>query len=127
MTNAQTISPPLAWYAPTLASAAALLQLPDNWDRHGAQRVKPVIVQAAMTLLNGIMQDDTPPPSVVPTVRGGIQFEWHMRGIDLEVEFFSLDRVVVLFEDQRRGISWEKELGSNTELLHHAIESLTGQ
>ena len=71
MSGAQTVSPPLAWYAPTLAAASTLLQLPDNWDQHGAMRVKPAIVQAAMTPLNGIMLDDTPAPSVVPTVRGG--------------------------------------------------------
>jgi hypothetical protein len=32
-----------------------------------------------MTLLNGIMLDDTPASSVVPTIRGGIQLEWHTR------------------------------------------------
>jgi len=64
-----SFSPPFAWYAPTLAAASRLLQLPDIWDQYGAQRVKSVIVQAAMTLLNGIMLDDTPASSVVPTIR----------------------------------------------------------
>lgn len=43
-------------------------------------RVKPAIVQAAMTLLNGIMLDDTPAPPVVPTVRSGMPLEWHTGG-----------------------------------------------
>jgi hypothetical protein len=125
MSGAQTVSPPLAWYAPTLAAASTLLQLPDNWDQHGAMRVKPAIVQAAMTLLNGIMLDDTPAPSVVPTVRGGIQLEWHTRGIDLEIEFLSPNHVQGLFEDQRESVSWEEDLASNIAPLHDAIARLS--
>jgi hypothetical protein len=127
MSSAQTVSPPLAWYAPTLAAASTLLQLPDNWDKQGAVRVKPAIVQAAMTLLNGIMLDDTPAPSVVPTVRGGIQLEWHTRGIDLEVEFLTPSRIQGLFEDQREGVSWEKELSSDLAPLREAIANLSGR
>ncbi len=125
--STQTVSPPLAWYAPTLVAASTLLQLPDNWDQHGAMRVKPAIVQAAMTLLNAIMLDDTPAPSVVPTVRGGVQLEWHTRGIDLEIEFLSPSHVQGLFDDQREGISWEKDLASDIASLHDAIASLSRQ
>jgi hypothetical protein len=126
MSTAQTVSAPLAWYAPTLAAAASLLQLPDNWDQHGASQVKPAIVQAAMTLLNSIMLDETPAPSVVPTVRGGIQLEWHTRRVDLEIEFISPDRMQVLFEGSD-GVSWEKELTSNLAPLRDAMANLSGQ
>jgi hypothetical protein len=47
-----------------------------------------------------VMGGDTPSPSIVPTSDGHVQFEWHMRGIDLEVEVISPVTIHVLYEDQ---------------------------
>ena len=113
------------WYGATIRALEGLLQLPDNWDRCGAPRIDIDIAKGVMSLLSSVMRDDTPAPSVVPTTRGGIQFEWHTRGIDLEVEFLSSVRVRGLFEDLRNGDAWDEDLSVNLAPLTEAIASLS--
>jgi len=116
-----------SWYEPTMQAALKLTQLPEGWDRAKAPRIEPTMVVAAMSLLTSVMRDNTPVPSVVPTTRGGIQLEWHTRGIDLEVEFLSTVRVQGLFEDQRTGDSWEENLSFNLKPLTDAIANLSSR
>ncbi len=87
---------------PTIQSMGHLLNFPPNWDSYGAQVVDSTRFIAALRLLSQIIRENTPAPSVVPTSQGGIQFEWHMRGIDLEIEVLSQQRQNVFFEDVNR-------------------------
>ena len=122
--EAATGSPLPGWHGPTKERMARLLQLPENWDACGARRIEPATVDASMMLLTRVMGDSTPTPSVVPT-RGGIQLEWHTRGIDLEVEFLSPERVLGIFEDLRNRTSWEEDLSNDLKPLVGAIVSLS--
>ena len=69
--------------------ASALIQLPGGWDSYGAKPVSSDAARAATTLL--VQAASAVPnlaaPAVVPTVRGGLQLEWHRQGVDLEIEF----------------------------------------
>src|SRR2546427_9995094 len=78
-------SDPPRWVMPALQSIAELTALPPNWDSYGARAINRHIVNASLNLLVSIMRDSTPPPSAVPTAQGGVQLEWHARGIDLEI------------------------------------------
>jgi len=78
-----------AWLMQTLKSLAKLLNLPPNWDSYGALPIDSGCAEFALSILIQIMGDPTPPPSIVPTVSGGVQLEWHMKGIDLEIEVSS--------------------------------------
>lgn len=115
------------WYEPTLKALASLSSLQENWDGNGAARPKPVVSDAAMALLTRVMRDDTPAPSVVPTTRGGIQLEWHIRGIDLEVEFVSPQEIHGFFEDLQNGGAWEENLSDDIFPLVHAITRLSSR
>lgn len=114
-----------AWVEPTLQSLGRLLQLESNWDTYGAPRLQPDCVAAALELIFSALPDEAPVPSVVPTSRGGLQIEWHTRGVDLEVEFLSSTRVHGLFEDSRTGSSWEKDLSFDLGPLVEAISTLS--
>ena len=76
-----------AWLQPTIKSFLDLLQLPQNWDDYGASQIHEQIVQQALLLLVEVMDNDAPPPSVVPLSDGGVQVEWHRHGRNLEIEF----------------------------------------
>jgi hypothetical protein len=39
----------------------------------------------ALIVLNDVMRTHTPIPQVVPSGTGGVQLEWHQKGIDLEL------------------------------------------
>jgi len=39
----------------------------------------------ALQVLNSIMSESIPVPSIVPVGSGGVQFEWHQNGLDIEL------------------------------------------
>jgi hypothetical protein len=99
------------WLPEAEEALRQLTGLPQNWDSYGARPIQPLVVQSAIDLLRKIARADMPRPAVVPTVRGGVQLEWHARGIDLEVEFTSPEKIHVLYEDVQEEDEWELELG----------------
>lgn len=66
---------------------ATTLSLPKNWDSYGALPVNENTVDNALKWICSVKTDTMPLPEVVPTVRGGVQFEWHFKGGDIEVSF----------------------------------------
>ena len=78
-----TVSP---WIAHVFDSVQMLLHLTEDWDSHGANPLAIKSIENLIILLPQGIPWDVPAPSVVPTVSGGIQLEWHRQGIDLEIE-----------------------------------------
>lgn len=68
----------------TIDTIEKLLSLEYGWDSYGALPIDVKCAYTAMQLATRISGDDWPLPSVVPTVHGGVQLEWHL-GIDIEV------------------------------------------
>lgn len=101
--------PPPAWVEPTLDAFRSLLAMREGWDSYGARPIDPTNVKTAIELVITLMDDRTPVPSVVPTSAGGVQLEWHTRGIDLEIEIRSPSRISVCFDDQRTQEAWVAE------------------
>jgi len=66
------------------------------------------------------MFEPVPTPSVVPTGRGGVQFEWHKKGSHVEVYVSPDGTADVSFEDDL-GSEWEGPLG---QVAHHLIAVL---
>lgn len=120
--EAVVLGDPPAWLESVLRRSLDLLQLPPDWDGYGADPLDPSTVSAAMTILAGTLRNDAPVPSVVPTNRGGLQFEWHCGGIDLEVEIVASGKVVVAFEDASGEVV--HELGSNLSRLVEILKRL---
>jgi len=86
------------WQMQLIEKIALLGSLPENWNSYRSQ---PINIETAgfaiCTLLNHLQHDD-PMPSVVPTSGGGILVEWHVAGVDLEIDFRSPTWVEVSFE-----------------------------
>jgi hypothetical protein len=94
-------------------------------NSYRARLVSASATSAALQLLLSVTSDTVPKPAVVPTVRGGVQLEWHTRGIDLEVEARPDSRYSMAFEDDRTGISWEHESTADVEPVRAALAELT--
>jgi hypothetical protein len=77
----------VSWLNPTVARASKLLSLPVNWDRLGAPPIDPTAIQHAIDTLSLFMADHSSLPQWTPTRTGGVQLDWHERGIDLEIAF----------------------------------------
>jgi hypothetical protein len=103
------VEPLPPWIANTDRALEDLLKLASNWNSYGAQPIKPEVVRAASDLLREIVQQQTPQPTVVPTVRGGVQLEWHTSAVDLEVEIIPPLQVHVFYRGSLERSEWELE------------------
>jgi len=79
------------------------LELPPGWNSYNAKPIRKENVNFAVNLLGRLMGQDTPAPNVIPMVRGGVQLEWHTRGLNVEVSIYSPDDVRFAAEDTRSG------------------------
>jgi hypothetical protein len=110
----------LNWYRPICQDLFNLLSLRPNWDSYGAYAIEIESVVNALNMLEKIADLNTPKPSVVPTVLGGIQLEWHTKGIDLEIEIDPAGKGSVFYQN-KFGKMIEKE-GNPTNELDLLIE-----
>lgn len=113
------------WLAPVLERMATLLRLPEDWDSYGAVAIDPRTVAAALDLLSSILRDSVPAPVIVPTKAGGIQLEWNLRDIGLEINLARPDELDVYFEDYRTGHISELVLHADVRSLRPFLDSLS--
>jgi hypothetical protein len=67
-----------------------------------------------MRLLESTMRDDTPAPWVVPLSDGGVQMEWHERGLDIEIGVPPSDESIDVWSNDAHG-RWAHEYEVNDE------------
>jgi len=112
------LSPPdVAWFLETAQKVVSLGQLELDWDGYGAPLIGQVPILLAIRILAAITQDDTPEPYVFPTSNGGVQFEWHTKKANLEVEITGDSKLLVLFDDaDGKESDWEMSPDSHSDL-----------
>lgn len=114
-------------FPPALKSAGAawlqLRELREGWDGHNALPIHMEVMRRVLRTLAMTTTADTPAPQLVPTCDGGIQVEWHIYGIDLEVEFLPEGGLEVFYCASEK----EEELTLRTDLtrLQGYINELT--
>jgi hypothetical protein len=91
------------WRGKAVAILHSLRVLKKNWNSYGARPIDPAILSAAEDFLNRLSSLDLLSPSIVPTTQGGVQLEWHDRGVDLEIELLSPDKYRLSFDDSATG------------------------
>ena len=104
-----------------------LYELPPNWDSHGALPVSYGATINAIRLFCETMFEAVPPPQVVPTNKGNLQFEWHECAIDLEVEVLENGTINVFFEDMREGkppSEWTESFSCGANQLRTLLQQL---
>ena len=118
--NSEPANPP-TWFGPTISAITNL-----NWDdsdwKDGAEPPHPVAAARLLLLLSQILGDNSPPPSICPTWRGGVQAEWHPQGYDLEIEAVPDGSFEYYFA--RAGEEYEGPLDADIHWLKRQISSL---
>ncbi len=113
------------WLNAAISIFSRMLRLPPKWDSYEASPVSPRAVASALTLLDQVMSERTLMPAIVPMVDGGVQIEWHSRGIEFEIEVSPSGRLHAYFENARHNKQWEGELDRHQEKLTEAIRLLS--
>jgi hypothetical protein len=99
-----------AWLGRVKRRLRELMQLAAGWDSYGAPRVDPRIEPIAEDLIEWFAVDDMPAPDIFATTEGGIQIEWHIRGVNVEIDI-SPDESTVYFHDIQSGDApWVRRL-----------------
>jgi hypothetical protein len=102
----------------TIEQMLGLLELAEDWDSYGAPPISPGAVGFALAYLARAMRPETPAPAVVPSPSGGLQFEWHDQGVDLEVESLPTGRFEIYIGYPAKNIEeWVEDID-----LDRAIE-----
>ncbi len=101
------------WSYDLLMKVSEIGELEQGWDSYGARAVDPDCAATTVELVLNLLDSNTPMPAIVPTIRGGIQLEWHRAGADLEIEVESRARIHVCFEDEQTGEEREFTLSDN--------------
>jgi hypothetical protein len=74
-----------AWEREIVSTLCRYLELPTGWDSYGGRPLRYDTGMFALQVLSSIMTESIPLPSVVPVGCGGVQFEWHQNGLDVEL------------------------------------------
>lgn len=83
--RAGTVRQAPSWLPDARQQIGDLLALAPGWDSYSAQPISGDAGARALALLEQQAQRDTPRPSIVPMSRGGIQIEWHLRNLNIEI------------------------------------------
>jgi hypothetical protein len=95
-----------------------------GWDSYGAAALSPIAVQRVVnSFIEILVRDDVPIAAVVPTRVGGIQLEWHRRGMDVEIAVPPTGEIEYLVVDPGAGIDIE----SPTPVAEDVILSVLGR
>lgn len=111
-----------AWLDDVAARVTRLSSLAPGWDGHRARSIDRQTLLQAWRFVEGIAEVVAIPPSVVPTVSGGVALEWHRDGLDLEIEF-SGGAASVSYEDTD-GIEVEGPLVAHVNVVAAALGRL---
>lgn len=99
-----------AWLDTAAPKLLTLMALEENWDSYGGRALLPATARQALQLLARLCDLGLPAPRLVPTAPGGVQFEWDVEGVELELELAPGGAMMAIFDDRDRGESWEREL-----------------
>jgi len=113
---------PPEWTPVVLRRLQAIAQLAAGWDGRSAPGVFPANIEVAMQLLQGVMRSGTPVPELVPTLRGGLQIEWHVKDVDVELEIVSPSRYILTVEDRATDQDFEQQLSADLSPFVAAVE-----
>ena len=104
------ISP--AWLGRVKRRLEELVFLPSNWDSYGGAPVDLRVARFAESLVEWFAVADMPPPDVFATSQGGIQIEWHVRRVNIEIDISPFDGTTIYFRDLNAGEPWSRPASS---------------
>jgi hypothetical protein len=101
--------------------------MPMGWDSYTGSPLRWDTGLFALKILNDIMRPKTPMPQVVPSSEGGVQLEWHVKDIDLELHVTAPYECELWFQDHRTGQQISADLSNDLAQLTEPILALSSR
>ena len=101
-----------AWLGRAKKRLKELTQLQANWDSYDAVPVDPRIATLAEDLVEWFAVDRMPPPDLFATSDGGVQIEWHIRRVNIEIDVSPTEGTTIYFQDLNAGEPWSRPASS---------------
>lgn len=73
------------WMKPLLERLKELSSIEEGWDGFSAEPVRLDILFYSAQLMIEFMERNSRPPNLMPLHSGGIQLEWHLEEVDVEI------------------------------------------
>lgn len=115
------------WRAKAEKRLLELYGLQPGWDGHRGKPANRSVVEYAASVLGALMRPGIPMPSIVPLSGGGLQFEWHRNGWDVEIEVLAPNVMHAYTCDIRNKEEDEFVINNNLSLLRNAILNIKNQ
>lgn len=117
-----------SWRVRALIRFKQIRSLAKGWDSYRAEPIRKETIDFAWLFLEDVMQySHLPFPSIVPTSAGGIQLEWHDKGIDLELHIAAPYDCEFVFFDHRDNSRNEQSLTNDFSPLERPIWMLAAR
>lgn len=113
------------WVTAVMEQVKGLLRLAEGWDGFEAGPIRRDVLFFAMALLQSIMQQRTPAPHLTPMSHEGIQLEWHINGIELEIEIEAPGVVFASYVNAPKNVDMTWTLSTDFSELLGPIADLT--
>lgn len=115
----------IPWHKEVKRRLYELTELAPGWDSYGAPAISPDAVSFAFELLGKVMRFGTPPPQIVPSSVGGVQIEWHMHDLDLEIHIVAAYRCEMWYKNYRLNQIIDQEVNADFSPLSVPIKELS--
>lgn len=115
------------WQVEVVRQMMGFLPMQSGWDSYDAPPIGRDVCFFALEVLHSVMHSRTPIPQVVPSSVGGIQLEWHVKGIDLELHITAPYQCEVWFRDRLGGEPISEEISNDFSFLERPISELTSR
>ena len=112
------------WLFPVCRRFLELQQLAPDWDSYGARPVKAGVVAAAIQFLLETLDRDSPRPEIMPLTSGRLQVEWHVSGVDLEIEIAERGPAELYFCDLKTGVEVEQRVFGDLRKIHECLRAI---
>lgn len=91
----------------------------------GWRPITDTVLISSLRALRSVMIVDASRPSVTPTPEGGLQFEWHEAGWDIEIEVEPDGSIDTWGQHLHNGATFDGPLGATAESLRVALKEIT--
>lgn len=105
---------------------AELTKLLHGWDSYEGKPTERTVADKASEWFSAVFEPELPAPQVVPCGDGGVQLEWHIGGLHVEVYFHTDSSIEYWFENDVTGQTGEGELPDGNAEIKSALSSLRG-